>query len=164
MQPDVTTAAGASWAPRVWGRVDVPAECDPDRLLGHLAAALRDRGCAVRLLPGGCLAVDSGSAGRGSVLAFVDGGTVRLSRSGDHLDYEFTTAGGLLLCAILSPLCGGLAWFTLGSAGLAVFGLLMPLVWLFGANYLTTVVRVRGFLARLCAAAPQRLAAPWGRP
>ena len=101
-------------APHVRGFVPVPTDTDMDRLMFHILADLRRRECQVRISNGDALVVEQGTPGRGSVLAFVDGGgTIRLDRSAGLLRYDFPTAGGLLLCAILSPVCGGFAWFGL---------------------------------------------------
>jgi len=50
----------------------------------------------------------------------------------------------------LSPVAGGLAWFGTGDPGLVVFGLLAPLLWLYGANLVIAYARVPGWLGRLC--------------
>ena len=145
-------------APHVRGFVPVPTDTDMDRLMFHILADLRRRECQVRISNGDALVVEQGTPGRGSVLAFVDGGgTIRLDRSAGLLRYDFPTAGGLLLCAILSPMCGGFAWFGLdGDPMLTTFAAVMPALWLYGANYGLSCVRVPAFLGRLCQTAPGR--------
>ncbi len=129
--------------------------------MAHVLAELRARRCQVRVTAEPGLIVEQGTPGRGSVLAFVDdGGTIRLDATGGHLAlaYDFSTAGGLLLCAVLSPVCGGAAWFALdGDPALTIFGLVMPLLWLYGANYVTSCIRVAGLFSRLCDTAPRQL-------
>ena len=97
--------------------------------------------------------VQGRSERRGSVLGFVSDGLVWLERD-RSLRYAFSLRGGLLLCLVLSPLAAGLAWFGLGSAGLAAFGLLAPVLWLYGANHVLTALRVPAHMAWLCRTAP----------
>lgn len=108
----------------------------------------------------GVLVVRSRSDGRGSVLSFVSDGLVWLGRD-RSLRYAFSLRGGLLLCLILSPIAAGLAWFTLESAGLAMFGLLAPVLWLYGANHVLTAIRVPAHMERLCQTAPVRRPGAW---
>ena len=145
-------------APRIRGVIALPAETDRDRLLPYILADLRARECQVRAPDADVLVVEQGTPGRGSVLAFVDGGgTIRLDRANAVLRFDFSTAGGLLLCTMLSPVCGGAAWFGLdGDPALTVFGLVMPILWLYGANYGIGCIRVPALLDRLCREAPRR--------
>ena len=116
------------------------------------------RECRVRADGDTRLLLESSAPGRYSPLSFVDGGAIWLAkeRGGTVLRYDLSTTGGLLLCLLLSPACAAVAWFTLHDAGLALFGLVMPVLWLYGANYVTACVRVPGLLGRLCRAAPSR--------
>ena len=145
-------------APRIRGAIPLPAGTDNDALLPHILAELRARECQVRVLEADVLVVEQGTPGRGSVLAFVDGGgTIRLDRARSVLGYDFPTTGGLLLCTVLSPVCGAAAWFGLdGDPALTTFALVMPIVWLYGANYGVGCIRVPAFLDRLCQSAPRR--------
>ena len=147
-------------APRVAGLVRLPASCDEARLLPHVLDDLRARGCEACLEADGMLVVRSRSDARGSVLSFVSDGLVWLERD-RSLRYAFSLRGGLLLCLILSPIAAGLAWFTLDSAGLAVFGMLAPVLWLYGANHVLTAIRVLVHMERLCRTAPVRRPGPW---
>ena len=153
---------GVLRAPHVRGFVPLPTGTDRDSLMVHILADLRTRECQVRVTDADELVVEQGTPGRGSVLAFVDdGGTIRLDRSSGVLTYDFSTAGGLLLCGILSPVCGGFAWFGLdGDPMLTTFALVMPVLWLYGANYALSCARVPAFLAGLCQTAPGRPAGP----
>ena len=150
-------------APRVTGRVVLPASCDETRLLPHILDDLRARGCEAFLAADGVLVVQGRSERRGSVLGFVSDGLVWLERD-RTLRCAFSLRGGLLLCLVLSPIAAGLAWFGLGSAGLAVFGLLAPVLWLYGANHVLAAIRVPAHMARLCRTAPTRRPGPWDRP
>ena len=143
-------------APHVRGRVRVPPGCDAAALMRHVQADLLTRECRVRADGDTRLVLESGAPGRYSPLSFVDGGVVWLSAEpgGTVLRYDLSTAGGLLTCLVLSPVCGAVAWFMFGDAGLALFGLLAPVVWLYGANYVTACVRVPGLFGRLCRTAP----------
>ena len=149
-------------APHVRGAVLVPDDADELEVLAHVLTDLRARACQVRVAGADELVVEQGTRGRGSVLSFIDnGGTIRLVATGGRhlLAYDFSTAGGLLLCAVLSLVCAAAAWFALDhDPGLTVFGLLAPLLWLYGANYVNSCVRVPGLLARLCETAPRRCA------
>ena len=147
-------------APRIRGSVTVPPGCSRLALLGHVRADLLARGCQVRADGEGRLVLDSGAPGRYSPLSFVDGGTVWLSdeNGGTTLRYDLSTAGGLLLCLFLSPVCCAVAWFALRNWVLALFGLLAPVIWLYGANYLLACVRVPALFARVCRAAPAQAA------
>jgi len=109
------------------------------------------------------LVVRSRSDARGSVLGFVSDGLVWLERD-RSLRYAFSLRGGLLLCLILAPIAAGLAWFALDSAGLAVFGLLAPVLWLYGANHVLTAIRVPTHMEWLCRTAPVRRPGLWGPP
>lgn len=149
-------------APRVAGRVSLPASCDEACLLPHILDDLRKRGCEACLEADGMLVVQSRSDARGSILGFVSDGLVWVERD-RSLHYAFSMRGGLLLCLLLSPIAAGLAWFALDSAGLAVFGLLAPLVWLYGANHVLTAIRVPAHMAWLCRTAPARQLGPWDR-
>ena len=152
-------------APRVRGSVPVPADTEAAALMDHVLTELRARKCQVRVTGTNEMVVEQGTPGRGSVLAFVDGGgTIRLQTTGGQrvLAYDFPTAGGLLLCAILSPVCAAAAWFGLdGDPGLTTFALVMPLLWLYGANYVTSRIRVPALFERLCREAPHRPSGPW---
>ena len=132
---------------------------DGPALMAHVLSDLRERKCQVRMAGDDELVVEQGTPGRGSVLSFIDGGgTIRLKTVGGErtLVYEFSTTGGLLVCAVLSLVCGAAAWFALdGDWELTAFGLGMPLLWLYGANYVTACIRVPGLLARLCRTAPR---------
>ena len=141
---------------RVHGAVPVPRNQDKALLLTHVRANLLRRGCPTRLAADDVLLIDGRSERRGSVFGFIDGGWIRLEhhRQACVLAYEFSTLGGLQLCAGLSLVAGSLGWFAVGSVGLAAFGLLAPLLWLYGANRVMTAIRVPDLLARLCASAP----------
>ena len=140
----------------------VHADMDGPTLMAHLLSDLQACECQVRMVGENELVVEQGTPGRGSVLSFVDsGGTIRLTTEGEGraLVYEFSTASGLLLCALLSLVCGAAAWFALdGDRELTAFGVVMPLLWLYGANYVTACIRVPGLLARLCRTTPRRAA------
>ena len=129
-------------------------DCDEVALLRHVQTDLEERGCRVRADGDKRLVLETGAPGRYSPLSFVDCGAVWLAAEpyGTVLRYDLSTAGGLLLCLLLSLVCAATAWFTLESIGLAVFGLLAPVVWLYGANYALACVRVPGLLGRLCRA------------
>ena len=150
---------GISWAPRIRGFVPAPPGLDGAALIAHVVASLRKRKCEIHAAGDGELVVERGTPGRGSALAFVDAnGTIRLDVRGGQLGlaYDFSTAGGLLLCLALSPLCAAAAWFGLGGdPALTAFALLMPVLWLYGANYVAGCIRVPGLLARLCHTAPR---------
>ena len=150
-------------APRVAGRVRLLASCDEARLLPHVLDDLRARGCEARLEADGMLVVRSRSEARGSVLGFVSDGLVWIERD-RSLRYAFSLRGGLLLCLILASVASGLAWFGVGSAGLAVFGFLAPVLWLYGANHVLTATRVPAHMAWLCRTAPARQLGPWDPP
>ncbi len=154
----VSVVTGILRAPRIRGFVAVPVDTDQNTLMSHILADLRARECQVRATTENELVVEQGTPGRGSVLAFVDGGgTIRFDWTENVLRYDFSTAGGLLLCMILSPVCGGVSWFGLGGDPiLTIFGLAMPLLWLYGANYGLSCIRIPAFMARLCQTAPRR--------
>ena len=145
------------------GQVQLAASCDQARLLPHVLDDLRARGCKACLDADGMLVVRSRSDARGSVLGFVSDGLVWLERD-RSLRYAFSLRGGLLLCLVLSPIAAGLAWFALDSAGLALFGLLAPVLWLYGANHVLTAIRVPAHMERLCREAPLRRPGPWDPP
>lgn len=132
-------------------------DCDGPRLLVHVLADLHRRGCPALLGDDGVIIVQGRSESRGSVLGFVDDGRIGLGHLGAvrTLDYAFSTRGGLQLCAGLSVVAAGLAWFTLGSPGLTAFGMLAPLLWLYGANFVMTTLRVPAWLGQLCRSAPK---------
>lgn len=155
--------------PRVRGRVLLAAGQVP---LPRVLAAALALGCEARLETPDRLVLESGASGRYSPLSFVDGGAVWLATENGVpvLRYDLSTAGAFLLCLGLSPVAGGLAWFGTGDAGLTAFGLLAPLLWLYGANLVITRARVPGWLARLCQEAmparfiPLRIGCPGQKP
>lgn len=120
-------------------------------LIAHVAADLQRRECRVRV-EGERIVLESGAPGRYSPLAFVDGGTIELAVENGKavLRYDLSTGGGLALCLVLAPVLAAVAWFTLGDPALTVFAFVMPVAWLYGANYLTACVRVPRLLGRLC--------------
>ncbi|MGU3664921.1 hypothetical protein ACLBX9_12110 [Methylobacterium sp. A49B] len=120
-----------------------------------MLADLHRRGCRAHLTPGEVLIVSSGSDGRGSVLGFVTDGIIRHGPD-RTLHYAFSLQGGLMLCLAVSAIAAGLGGFALDSPALAIFGLLAPILWLYGANHLAAAVRVPAYLHRLCRAAPNR--------
>jgi hypothetical protein len=112
------------------------------------------------------LCLESGASGRYSPLSFVDGGAIwpTTEAGAPVLHYDLSTQGGFLLCAGLSPVAAGLAWFGTEDAGLTAFGLLAPLLWLYGANLLIARVRVPEWLRHCQPPPPRNDAPPWGRP
>ena len=98
----------------------------------------------------------------GSIFAVVTNGLVWLA-PGRRLQYAFSLRGALLLCLVVAPMAAALAWFTLDSAGLALFGLVAPVLWLYGGNHVMTMIRVADHFGRLCGSAPLAsiVASPW---
>ena len=139
------------------GSVPLPPDCDGSLLLADVLADLHRRGCSAVLGDDGAILVQGRTEGRGSVLAFIDGGRIGLGRHGavPTLNYAFSTRGGLQLCAGLSVVAAYLAWFALESLGLAAFGALAPLLWLYGANFVMTAIRVPAWLAQLSMRTPK---------
>ena len=145
--------------PRIAGQMALPPGCDALRLLPHMLADLRRRGCDAQLDAEGRLVIRNGSNSRGSVLAVVSNGVVWVA-PGRVLHYAFSLRGVLLLCLGIALVAACLAWFTLDSAWLAGFGLLAPVVWLFGANWVIATIRVPEYLRRLCGSAPNAARLP----
>jgi hypothetical protein len=139
------------------GTVALPRDCDGRLLLAKVLKDLHRRGCPAVLGDDGVILVQGRTEGRGSVLAFVDGGRIGLGRRGavPTLVYAFSTRSGLQLCAVLSVVAACLAWFALESPGLTVFGALAPLLWLYGANFVMTAIRVPAWLAQFSMCAPK---------
>lgn len=137
--------------PRVSGRVLVAGGIGP-ALLPRVLRAARDLGCDARLDAPDRLVLESGASGRYSPLSFVDGGTIWSATEGGAavLRYDLSTTGAFLLCAGLSPVAAGLAWFGTGDPGLTAFGLLAPPLWLYGANLVIARARMPGWLGHLC--------------
>ena len=111
-------------ATSIRGTVLLPPECDGSLLLADVLADLHRRGCPALLGDDGVIIVQGRSESRGSVLEFVDGARIGLGHHGAArtLGYAFPTRGGLQLCAGLSVVAAGQAWFTLESPGLTAFG------------------------------------------
>ncbi len=141
----------SSLVPHVRGRVPVPPGNNGRAVLARVMRDLQGRECQVRLDGSDRLVLDSGTAARYSPLALVDGGEIRLlaDAGGTVLHYDLSTRTVFLFCAAASLVCAALAWFGLGSGWLAVFGLVAPVLWLYGANYAVTCVRVPGLLRHL---------------
>ena len=142
-------------APRIGGVIALSPDVDDALLLPHVLGDLRKRGCDARLGADGALVIASGSVNRGSVLGFVSCGLIWLG-PGRVMHFTFSLRGGLLLCLAVAPVAAGLGWFCIGSAELAAFGLLAPVLWLYGANHVLTAIRVPAHLAGLCRSAPLR--------
>ena len=144
-------------APRLHGAVVLPPGLDEARLIAHLTSDLEGRNALVRADGAARIVVQEPTPGRMSVLAFVDGGgALWLGEQGGArtLFYAFTTRTSLLVCCTFSVLACGLAWFSLGDPALAALGLALPLVWLYGANYVICRFRIPAYLGRLCWTVP----------
>lgn len=142
-------------APRVRDSITLPPRCDEAELISYMLAVLRGRGYRADLTPDEVLIVSSRSDGRGPILNFVTDGIVWHSPD-RTLYYAFSLRGGLTLCLALSAIAAGLGRFAFDSSSLAIFGLLAPILWLYGANHLVASVRVLAHLRRLCKATPTR--------
>lgn len=153
------------FVPRVSGLVPVADGGAGPSLLPHVLQAARALGCDARMEAPDRLCLESGASGRYSPLSFVDGGTIWLATEAGApvLRYDLSTQGGFLLCAGLSPVAAGLAWFGTGDAGLTAFGLLAPPVWLYGANLLLARMRVPEWLRRCQHPSPRNDTSPWTR-
>lgn len=146
----------SSPVPRVRGRISLPPGRNPTALLFHVMNGLQACECQVRMEGSDRLVVERSTPGRYAPLSFVDDGEIRLRAASDGmvLFYDFSTQGGFLLCALLSPVCAAMAWFGTGVWQLTLFGLFAPLLWLYGANYAIACARVPGLLRQLCQDAP----------
>ena len=133
------------------GALPIDPAADREALMPQLSEGLRSAGCTVEPGPGRVKVV-SGSPGRGSVFSFVDGGAVWLEQAGGRtvLRYEFSTVGGFRTCVALSLFAGTVSWFTLGDGWLTAFGFAAPILWLYGANYVMSALRVPARLHRMC--------------
>ncbi|MGI4939784.1 MAG: hypothetical protein ACRYHQ_04335, partial [Janthinobacterium lividum] len=117
---------------------------------------LQARQCQVRMEGDNHLCVERCTPGRYAPLSFVDNGEIRLQMEshGIVLFYDFSTQGGFMLCALFSPICAIMAWLRTGIWQLTLFGLVAPMLWLYGANYVIARVRVPGLLWQLCQDGP----------
>ena len=139
----------------VRGSIGLNAAVDRPALMARIEQGLRAIGCELTAEVDR-IHVASGSDGKYTPLAFVDGGDVWLEeRSGKlALRYDMPTLRSLYLCLALSVVAGIVAWFNFGDDWLTWFAVAMPVVWLYGANYVTSAIRVPGRLRDLCAGRP----------
>ncbi len=135
---------------QVRGSLPLDPAGDGAAVMRRVEQGLRGLACDVAV-DGMRVLVRRGSPGRFSPFSFINGGAVWLDAG--RLRYDFSTAGFLVLSLAMAAFAGTAAWLSFADPWLTGFGLLAPVLWLYGANYVLTAIRVRSWLSRSSRAA-----------